>query len=82
MTELYYLEVSSDDKISIRSERLVNNKCFCLQDPSTSEEKFLTFENQEDALKWMFDNVKDEYIDSFYRKMFSTKPYGQKKYFK
>ena len=78
----FYLEVNDDDKITINEDKWVKHKSLCLQDPNSTEEKFLEFESHDDALKWMFDNIKNEYVDKFWVRLYSTKPYGQKKYFK
>jgi hypothetical protein len=78
----YFLEVTSSDLVTITEEKFVKRKSFCLQDPASTEEKFIEFDDMAVALHWMFDNIKVEYIEPFWITHFSTTPYGQKKYFK
>lgn len=82
MSKVFYLEVNDKDLITINEEKYVKNKCFCLQDPEKDDETYLTFDSFESALHWMFENIKNEFIESYWLRMYSTKPYGQKKYFK
>lgn len=81
-TRIFYLEVTNNDLITITEEKYVRRKFFCLQDPEKDEDTFLTFDSMDAALFYMFENIKTEFVEEFWLKHYSTKPYGQKKYFK
>lgn len=78
----YFIEVYDNDLITINEEKYVIQKMYCLQDPNSTEEKFLEFDNLETAMNWVHDNIKTEYISPFWLRQFTAKPYGQRKYFK